>query len=265
MSIVWIQKWEETERGWGVRPDGYTIHKEREHIAAFLADMRTRESAGKPKGWVPEEYSRPDGEPFQANLSDSAVLQDLANSDHGLWGHGTIPKPREKFKSLYSSRIFTVRVFTVQGQKLYGEVHNEHGLVLDIWNKAPNSENLPRLFLCSIVQANLDISPDAKWGIADAPQGYLDEITYGFTTPEEAVAVIPSRCPTLWEQAFPTAVSEQEISVPVPLLRELLQLWVNVKENLTEAGGDASLKDLLKRHGIKGSLRKQILAEAMKE
>jgi hypothetical protein len=37
MPNVVIQNWEESERGWGVRPDGYTIHPNRAHRDAFVA------------------------------------------------------------------------------------------------------------------------------------------------------------------------------------------------------------------------------------
>ena len=90
---VWVQKWEESERGWGTRPDGYTIHQEREHIASFLKEMRDRERAKNPSGGVPDEYSRPAGKPYLAEVTDPEVLGRLAFCKYGVWGVGDDPPP----------------------------------------------------------------------------------------------------------------------------------------------------------------------------
>lgn len=86
---VWVQKWEESEAGWGCRPDGFTLHAKKEHIDEFLKDMRAREMKGQPPGYVPEEYSRPCGEPYEAEIEEPA----LKKGSKGVWGHGEYPKP----------------------------------------------------------------------------------------------------------------------------------------------------------------------------
>jgi len=51
---VVIQNWEEAERGWGIRPDGYSLHKtvkdKEEFIREYWQDMPSI---------LPDEYSRP--------------------------------------------------------------------------------------------------------------------------------------------------------------------------------------------------------------
>ena len=89
---VWIQKWEESERGWGTRPDGYTLHKSRGDINLYLKAMRDRETAwmkqtGSAPNYVPDEYSRPCGEPYEADITDEALLKKLDESEHGCWGN----------------------------------------------------------------------------------------------------------------------------------------------------------------------------------
>jgi hypothetical protein len=88
---VWVQKWEESEAGWGVRPDGYTFHIRREDIDAFLKDLRDREFETH-GGATPPEYSRPSGDPYLAILSgdsDGAAIEaKLLASSHGIWGPG---------------------------------------------------------------------------------------------------------------------------------------------------------------------------------
>ena len=65
MTTVVVQKWEESERGWGVRPDGYSLHPDiaalKRYIAAYWKKM--------PDG-VPDEYSRPSGTPYLADIND---------------------------------------------------------------------------------------------------------------------------------------------------------------------------------------------------
>lgn len=69
---VTVQKWEESERGWGVRPDGYSLHADdvarRLFIEAYWATMPDA---------PPSEYSRPSGTPYQAEV-------ELTDEDHAL-------------------------------------------------------------------------------------------------------------------------------------------------------------------------------------
>lgn len=70
MPIVTVQKWEESERGWGTRPDGYSIHKSRADLSKFLAEERDAERKRNPSGKVPDEYSRTCGTPYDAEVDD---------------------------------------------------------------------------------------------------------------------------------------------------------------------------------------------------
>ena len=80
MKTVVVQKWEESERGWGVRPDGYTIHLTEADRKAFIKAYWDRMPYE-----VPDEYSRPSGQPYLADVED-----DVADkiTGHGIWGHG---------------------------------------------------------------------------------------------------------------------------------------------------------------------------------
>lgn len=66
---VWVQPWEESEAGWGVRPDGYSLHLTREDVDKFI----TAYWKSQPDQ-VPNEYSRPSGPPFQAEY-DGVINQ----------------------------------------------------------------------------------------------------------------------------------------------------------------------------------------------
>lgn len=73
MPVVFCQQWEESERGWGVRPDGYSLHL----TLADASDFRMHylqhqreyfESCGI--DGVPDEYTRPCGDPYRAKVSE---------------------------------------------------------------------------------------------------------------------------------------------------------------------------------------------------
>lgn len=59
--------WEESERGWGTRPDGYSLHNSKDEAIKFIRDYQSK----LPKE-VPDEYSRP--------LSDDARLIEVSES-----------------------------------------------------------------------------------------------------------------------------------------------------------------------------------------
>jgi len=88
----WAQEWTESERGWGKRPDGYTLHKSKEDIKAFLDAMRARE-AEQYKGATPDEYSYPEGKATLVEVTDEEVITALKNSQCGIWGPGRNPPP----------------------------------------------------------------------------------------------------------------------------------------------------------------------------
>ena len=63
---AWMQAWEESERGWGVRPDGFWFY-----LTETAAKRQTHKLLGKLRkaeeraygGATPDEYSRPAGPP----------------------------------------------------------------------------------------------------------------------------------------------------------------------------------------------------------
>src|ERR1700712_403333 len=65
--LVLCQKWEESERGWGVRPDGFSLHVSRFALQEYL--RRDREEKAK-TNYIPDEYSRPNGDAYGADVSD---------------------------------------------------------------------------------------------------------------------------------------------------------------------------------------------------
>lgn len=68
---LFIQHWEESERGWGIRPDGYSLHLTRQDAVDYVKKaMDNQEQYYIKQGvkGVPDEYSRPCGEPKEVEI-----------------------------------------------------------------------------------------------------------------------------------------------------------------------------------------------------
>lgn len=87
------QQWEESEAGWGNRPDGYTLHVDKDAHKTFLdADTKKKEEDFKKTGVVPECYTRTSGAPFEVQLDDKTLEELKASKTGSVWGavFGTI-------------------------------------------------------------------------------------------------------------------------------------------------------------------------------
>lgn len=70
------QYWEESEAGWGQRPDGHSDHLTPEDCTKYIQQYWKDEEKLNPKGTVPDVYSRPVGSPTVVMISkiDEATL-----------------------------------------------------------------------------------------------------------------------------------------------------------------------------------------------
>lgn len=76
MEKIYVVSWLESERGWGVRPDGYSVHKSLEDYAAYMKNYW----ANMPDT-APDEYSRPSSNPEERFVNKRAYDR---ISNHGL-------------------------------------------------------------------------------------------------------------------------------------------------------------------------------------
>ena len=78
MKKVFAQNWEESERGWGVRPDGVTLHatlaKMNEYKKKFFSSQPGRSADGS----APDEYTRESGEPYEIEVDETLYKQVVA-------------------------------------------------------------------------------------------------------------------------------------------------------------------------------------------
>lgn len=78
------QDWEESERGWGVRPDGHTLHLTREDRDAYVAGHA---EVFRSDDVVPDEYTRESGRPRLVKVA-AAVYQRLIDQRDKVVGDG---------------------------------------------------------------------------------------------------------------------------------------------------------------------------------
>lgn len=90
-NYVICQVWEESERGWGCRPDGFTLHLTREDRDAFVEAFwkRQKEQLGAS---TPDEYTRTSGDPYKCPVNE-AILAQITESENGTWSRGSAPWP----------------------------------------------------------------------------------------------------------------------------------------------------------------------------
>jgi len=85
MNAVYKQNWIESERGWGIRPDGVSLHLSIDECATYIKKYWE----GMPDD-APDEYSRPSGHPILVEVSDEVYNKvHAAQGEHGLriWQH----------------------------------------------------------------------------------------------------------------------------------------------------------------------------------
>jgi hypothetical protein len=81
LKKVTYVNWEEPERGWETRPDGCSLH-------LTLKDYKAFEEAywAKMPKEVPDEYSRPAGEPVEVRVN-SKLYREIKKTKNGLRLH----------------------------------------------------------------------------------------------------------------------------------------------------------------------------------
>lgn len=84
---VICQKWEESERDWGRRPDGFSLHISFEALQRYIKDYWD----GMPDT-APDEYSCPDGHAYPVGVSDK-VYKKVVKSGLGKRYWSDTPYP----------------------------------------------------------------------------------------------------------------------------------------------------------------------------
>ena len=75
MQKVYLQHWEESERGWGVRPDGCSLHLTLDNHKSYVNKVYDNRDTNV----IPHEYERVVGEPIEVMISD-VIFEELVKS-----------------------------------------------------------------------------------------------------------------------------------------------------------------------------------------
>jgi hypothetical protein len=67
-TTVLCQIWQESERGWGTRPDGYSLHVSQEALIEYV-DQYWKRMPDEP----PDEYSSPAGAPYLVKVDPTTA------------------------------------------------------------------------------------------------------------------------------------------------------------------------------------------------
>jgi hypothetical protein len=96
MKTVFVQNWLESERGYGQRPDGYTVHSDRDQCCAYIARFVKRNHTSDR---VPDVYTTFDGDPIEIEVDDALHSRILAATSAcgpsgdkflAVWGNGQL-------------------------------------------------------------------------------------------------------------------------------------------------------------------------------
>ena len=77
-GVVIRQDWLESERGWGTRPDGYSLHETIEDCKQYIKEYWD----GMPDE-IPDEYSRPCGDLYKVKVPMD-VYKSVIESKNGV-------------------------------------------------------------------------------------------------------------------------------------------------------------------------------------
>lgn len=81
MKVAICQVWEETERGWGSRPDGCSLHLTNEQLKKYIDNFYINQRAKF--GYGADEYNRAIGNPFLVIVSYE-TFDYIRHSDNGI-------------------------------------------------------------------------------------------------------------------------------------------------------------------------------------
>lgn len=102
-KTIFVQNWEESERGWGVSPNGFTVHisKDQHHqyITWFYETFNNSSE-------IPDEYTRVSGDCFEVEVAEELFnkIKQATQSprDDGapmkaVHGHNSYLSPKQKY------------------------------------------------------------------------------------------------------------------------------------------------------------------------
>lgn len=87
-KTVIIQNWEESERGWGTRPDGFTVHLDKEQHKKYVQWFYQKHNNADA---APDSYTRVYGDPIEVEVDGvlydriAQAMKDLYKGKHPVY------------------------------------------------------------------------------------------------------------------------------------------------------------------------------------
>lgn len=113
--VVFAQEWQESERGWGVRPDGFylflTKDDAKKGTEGQVKRMREREAEHKIyQGSVPDEYSSSCGNPRPLEVSDETHAKIVASEHKCMYvNHLSEVEFKQQDNTIKTASIYEVK------------------------------------------------------------------------------------------------------------------------------------------------------------
>ena len=85
--VAIAQDWTESERGWGRRPDGTTLHLTKEDCQTYIKEYNAKFNSSQE---VPDEYTFADGSPYAVYVTKEQYEEIKNSKIHGIWTRGHI-------------------------------------------------------------------------------------------------------------------------------------------------------------------------------
>jgi len=130
MKPIVVQKWLESERGWGSRPDGFSLHLTAADCEAYRKKYWDDERKSNTSGETPDEYSRECGPPILLDVED--VVYDAiiaAKKNKGI---------RVYCRNLDDLTLeFKVRSIEDVANEYAALLENDVTLAIWVWEEAP--------------------------------------------------------------------------------------------------------------------------------
>jgi hypothetical protein len=78
MRTILMQFWEESEKGWGIRPDGASLHIDKQSHKRYIKEVYNDRDINN----IPNEYERIVGEPIEVKVEEE--IYNIVSSEKTL-------------------------------------------------------------------------------------------------------------------------------------------------------------------------------------
>lgn len=157
MNTVICQEWIESERGWGIRPDGASFHLSEADLQAYIKEYwdMMPESA-------PEEYSKPSSK--NVIVVNDTLYQRIKKSTNGIrmWESDYRQLDKSEEKALNMEEKTSDRIIALKKELAELEAKNLEERKASVWKKVEGLNNDDLLLLGQMIKQNVVLDCDSE-------------------------------------------------------------------------------------------------------